>query len=126
MNYELGTVKCPRCKKNYLFKEEALNALSRRDNMTYICPECGVQEALIDLTGEKDDLTWIPLTQIKAEHYILHNGNQCPYCESLSITTTEFPDASDGYAQQECRCYECGKRWRDVYVLTMIEEVVEE
>ena len=34
--------KCPRCGKEY--KERP--ALSREDNKTYICPECGTKEAL--------------------------------------------------------------------------------
>ncbi len=40
--------KCPRCKKNQLADEEVMNALSRRDNKTYICSPCGTTEALID------------------------------------------------------------------------------
>ncbi len=37
---------CPRCKWNLL--SERKYALSRRDNVTHICPECGTQEALED------------------------------------------------------------------------------
>ena len=33
---------CPKCKKEYF----APSALSREDNKTKICPECGVREAL--------------------------------------------------------------------------------
>ncbi len=40
--------KCPRCKKNTMRDEEVMNALSRRDNKTYICSPCGTTEALID------------------------------------------------------------------------------
>jgi hypothetical protein len=36
---------CPRCKN----KKEKLPALSRRDNETMICNECGINEAIIDL-----------------------------------------------------------------------------
>lgn len=57
--YEMSTVDCPRCKKNKLFKEEALNSLSRRDNETYICPQCGTEEALIDAFGTVEDLSWL-------------------------------------------------------------------
>lgn len=35
---------CPRCKKAYI----GYPALSRRDNTTLICSECGVVEALED------------------------------------------------------------------------------
>ncbi len=39
---------CPRCYQITLLDEPALNALSRRDNKTYICNDCGEEEALID------------------------------------------------------------------------------
>ncbi len=35
---------CPRCDADYA----GWPALSRRDNATDICPECGIQEAMID------------------------------------------------------------------------------
>lgn len=34
--------KCPRCGSSY---EEGTEALSRKDNLTYICSDCGVAEA---------------------------------------------------------------------------------
>lgn len=40
---------CPRCKRMTLDPIEARNALSRRDNKTYICSDCGKQEALEDM-----------------------------------------------------------------------------
>ena len=45
--------KCPRCKKDRLWIGEmrALNALSRRDNETYICSPCGKDEASEDYWG---------------------------------------------------------------------------
>ena len=36
---------CPRCKKRTLNPIPERNALSRKDNKTYICPACGVEEA---------------------------------------------------------------------------------
>jgi DNA-directed RNA polymerase subunit RPC12/RpoP len=44
---------CPRCGNKRLWKgkDKALNALSRRDNKTYVCSPCGQEEALIDLLG---------------------------------------------------------------------------
>jgi len=36
---------CPRCKKNELHPTLAMNALSRLDNETYICSNCGTEEA---------------------------------------------------------------------------------
>ena len=38
-------MKCPKCGK----ETDKLLALSRRDNKTMICNDCGVQEALEDL-----------------------------------------------------------------------------
>lgn len=37
-------MKCPKCGRDY----ERLLALSRRDNQTMICDECGTKEALED------------------------------------------------------------------------------
>ncbi len=39
---------CPRCKWNLLKRRDSLNAVSRRDNKTNICAECGIKEALED------------------------------------------------------------------------------
>ena len=38
---------CPVC-GHALHEELVMNALSRRDNATYICSDCGVAEALQD------------------------------------------------------------------------------
>lgn len=40
--------RCPRCLKTKMRVPEVHNALSRRDNQTYICSDCGVEEAFID------------------------------------------------------------------------------
>lgn len=39
---------CPRCHLVTMRDEDEANALSRRDNKTYICNDCGEEEALID------------------------------------------------------------------------------
>ena len=41
---------CPRCKKESLWVgvNKAFNALSRKDNETYICHPCGSEQAAID------------------------------------------------------------------------------
>lgn len=39
---------CPRCLHYTLTENEVMNALSRRNNKTYICPNCGTEEAMID------------------------------------------------------------------------------
>ena len=50
---------CSRCKENELDSIEVRNALSRRDNKTYICSDCGVDEAMLDYFGGKEDLSWL-------------------------------------------------------------------
>lgn len=42
---------CPRCKSEYLSPKAAANALSRKDNKTLICSNCGTAEALEDMLG---------------------------------------------------------------------------
>lgn len=42
---------CPRCGKSYTSHP----AISRRDNKTEICPDCGVLEAMEDFMGIKYD-----------------------------------------------------------------------
>ena len=39
---------CPRCEANIMRPIEVENALSRRDNKTYICNGCGQEEAMFD------------------------------------------------------------------------------
>lgn len=48
---------CPRCGEKTLNTEQVLNALSRRDNKTYICNRCGDDEALIDGGYKAVDVT---------------------------------------------------------------------
>ena len=44
---------CPRCKEMKLNEKEVRNALSRRDNATYICSDCGIAEAMEDYNRNK-------------------------------------------------------------------------
>jgi predicted RNA-binding Zn-ribbon protein involved in translation (DUF1610 family) len=39
---------CPRCGLMKMRDIEVQNALSRRDNKTHICSDCGTEEALVD------------------------------------------------------------------------------
>ncbi len=48
---------CPRCNQNTLAEELAVNALSRKDNETYVCSPCGVDEAVWDFT-ESEHPEW--------------------------------------------------------------------
>jgi hypothetical protein len=40
--------RCPRCETEALHPELAMNALSRKDNKTYVCSPCGRDEAIWD------------------------------------------------------------------------------
>ena len=46
--YESHKTICPKCGQHTLYIQpyEAWNAVSRLDNKTYICPDCGTLEAL--------------------------------------------------------------------------------
>ena len=59
--------KCPRCGMLTMHKKEVMNALSRRDNKTYICTPCGTEEALIDAGFQAaDDRETAFVSKIKA------------------------------------------------------------
>ena len=42
-------MKCPSCNTNELHKDEEMNALSRKDNQTIICDECGTNESMEEI-----------------------------------------------------------------------------
>lgn len=44
----MNNKECPRCHKDTMADVEVHNALSRRDNHTYICSPCGNEEAMLD------------------------------------------------------------------------------
>ena len=44
---------CPSCNNNKLNPEQVMNALSRKDNKTYICSDCGIAEAMNDFVAER-------------------------------------------------------------------------
>lgn len=47
----LRTAICPKCGKEY----HGSSALSRMDNTTYICPDCGTREALESIGVDKNE-----------------------------------------------------------------------
>jgi len=51
---EMAADVCPRCESNLMVPERAQNALSRKDNETYVCSPCGEDEALRDFVGIPD------------------------------------------------------------------------
>lgn len=50
-NEETRTAICPKCGKEY----HGHPALSRTDNITYICPDCSTMEALESIGVAKDE-----------------------------------------------------------------------
>lgn len=48
---------CPRCKVRTLNPDMVMNSLSRYHKDTYICPQCGQEEAMDDFYGKKP-LEW--------------------------------------------------------------------
>lgn len=42
-------VLCPMCELNELKQPLETNALSRKDNKTYICSDCGAKEAFLEM-----------------------------------------------------------------------------
>ena len=51
-------MKCPRCARNEMTDVLAGNALSRKDNETYVCSPCGTDEAILDFGGIGQLETW--------------------------------------------------------------------
>ena len=60
---------CPRCMMDYKDLDWGNAALSRRDNKTSICSDCGREEAMLDFIPYKD-LT----DSILAKEYSFQNG----------------------------------------------------
>ena len=49
---------CPRCGTGRMNEVEVRNALSRKDNETYVCSSCGVDEAIVNLAGGRNADVW--------------------------------------------------------------------
>ena len=59
-------MKCPRCKREF----ERLLALSRKDNKTMICDQCGMEEALEDY---QKGMNQTPQERTRAQVYATGN-----------------------------------------------------
>ena len=55
---------CSKCKRLTLEDIETHNSVSRRDNSTYVCNNCGLAEALADHYGGTD-AEWISGKNVK-------------------------------------------------------------
>ena len=56
MQEQVKYIQCPRCGKDRLHPVGVMNALSRRDNRTYICSPCGSHEAVLDVARDNPGL----------------------------------------------------------------------
>ena len=56
MDEKVNYIQCPRCGKDRLHPIPVMNALSRRDNKTYICSPCGSHEAVLDVSRNNPGL----------------------------------------------------------------------
>lgn len=57
--------------------------------------------------------------------YVQSDGRYCPYCRSAELTMGKY-DADEGWITFAVTCDECGKEWRDLYVLKGLIEEEEE
>ena len=72
MNRNDKMIKCPRCKDGAYNFKNLYPAVSRRDNKTNICSECGVQEALFDFKMDEFDKEWEEISDKKIESFRLN------------------------------------------------------
>ena len=72
---------CPKCHKKYT----QFPAISRRDNKTYICPQCGVDEAIEDMLKNKKDEN----KEVKKENKVRFDGGYLNVVME-NITEQEF------------------------------------
>lgn len=61
------------------------------------------------------------LTNEQKKDYVADMGIYCPYCESDDIWGDDW-EYGTGQVWEVMRCRTCGKKWTDVYTLTLIEE----
>lgn len=59
-------ISCPMCGETT--KEDVFPSLSRVDNKTDICPQCGIQEAIICLRHRRDSKD-VVIDSLKAAYY---------------------------------------------------------
>lgn len=57
----------------------------------------------------------------KIQEKYQEDPNHCPFCGSDDITADQF-EAEDRSAWRTVECNDCGKEWREVFVLELIED----
>lgn len=56
----------------------------------------------------------------KKKEYLETGGVKCLFCKSTNIEGG-FLQVDASYSWQKMTCFECGKKWRDIYTLTDVE-----
>ena len=78
------------------------------------CDDAGLKtDGVCNMNGQ--------LTAEQKEAYLLNSG-ACPVCRSGNIEGQEH-DYEGDQVWQTIVCVACGKKWRDVFTLTMIEDI---
>lgn len=97
--------KCPRCGMEYT----QFPALSRRDNKTYICPDCGVAEAFEDFFGKKTESE-----EVKTLYDLIKDtgyGIDCSDTAYDMLVYIDFDDESndsfDRFVKKLCKSLHC-------------------
>ena len=97
--------KCPRCGMEYT----QFPALSRRDNKTYICPDCGVAEAFEDFFGKKTESE-----EVKTLYDLIKDtgyGIDCSDTAYDMLVYIDFDDESDDsfdrFVKKLCKSLHC-------------------
>lgn len=65
------------------------------------------------------------LTAAQKQFYLNHEGSRCPFCHSTDIEGREH-DYEGNQVYQEIACNDCRRIWRDIYVLTEVEDIENE
>ena len=67
------------------------------------------------------DQVVLPFDEIDKPEY-LRNPNECPFCGNDDIEA-DHAEMGDNSAHTTVTCHGCKKQWRDIYLLSDIEEV---
>ena len=63
--------------------------------------------------------------QFDKKLYLELKGKCCPYCESSNLSYHDgfnYEGSTEG-VYEAVQCDSCGKSWRDIFVLTDVEEI---
>ena len=73
--------------------------------------------------AKKTDTDGNALTAEQKKAY-LKDSSHCPFCSSPNYEGEEI-EINDNQAEQVLNCNDCGRSWRDIYVLKIVEGIGE-